>query len=169
MRLRLRLLWLVFKGLFSKQLGISDTSTINLRVLPNDVDIRKVSGDRYFALSDLGWVSLLIRWGVFSRVIRAEFAPVALIMTMKAREPLYLLEKFNVESRVIYWDERWFYVEMKFISKGRVKVVCINKGGILKDGKVLEVSKWIPGATEVPSPQKPPVVKKLLELEGAIR
>ncbi len=43
MMLRLRFLWLILSSYWKKPLGLLDESVLNLRVLPNDIDITKIS------------------------------------------------------------------------------------------------------------------------------
>lgn len=64
MRLRLRILWLFLSSFWRKPLGLLEGSVLNLTVLPNDVDITKVSNDRYVALMDLGRIDLALRVGL---------------------------------------------------------------------------------------------------------
>lgn len=169
MKLRIRLLWLILKGFFQSRLSILDTSTVHLRVLFNDTDIRKVSGDRYFALGDLGWGSLYIRWGVFNRVLKGECAPVGHVMTLKAREPLWLWQKFQIETRVLWWDQRWLYIEQRYIHDGKVKIVGMGKAGLLKKNILLDVVDWVPGANTSNKPEKPEQVTAIQNLEDSIQ
>jgi len=62
--LRLRFLWLILSSYWKKPLGLLDESVLNLRVLPNDVDITKISNDRYTALMDLGRLDIVFRAGL---------------------------------------------------------------------------------------------------------
>jgi len=43
MRLRLRFLLLVLSSFWRKPMGLLDESILNLRVLPNDIDVSKIS------------------------------------------------------------------------------------------------------------------------------
>lgn len=45
-------------------MGVLDESVLNLRVLPNDVDITKITDDRYIALMDLGRMDIIFRTGL---------------------------------------------------------------------------------------------------------
>jgi hypothetical protein len=168
-RLRIRLLWFMLSSYFQSKLSILDTSTVHLRVLFNDTDVRKVSGDRYFALADLGWGNLYMRWGAFSRIIKGECAPVGQVLILKAREPLWLFQRFEIQTRVIWWDQRWVYFEQKFIHKGKTKVICMGKGGLLKGNKLLDVIDWIPSAGTRSKPEKPEQVVAIQNLEASIK
>jgi len=161
-RLRIRLLWLILSSFFQSKFSIFDNSTVHLRVLLNDTDVRKVSGDRYFALADLGW-------GAFSRVIKGECAPVGQVLILKTREPLWLFQKFEIQTRVLWWDQRWVYFEQKFIHNGKTKVICLGKGGLLKGSMLLDVVDWVPGAGNSPKPGKPEQVVAIQNLEASIK
>lgn len=64
MRLRLRLLLIFLSSFWKKPMGVLDESVLNLRVLPNDVDITKITDDRYIALMDLGRMDIIFRTGL---------------------------------------------------------------------------------------------------------
>ena len=169
MKLRLRLLWLLLSSLFKAPLSALDTSVIHLRVLINDVDIRKVSGDRYFALADLGWGDLYMRWGAFNRVLKGECAPVGQVLTIKVRYPLSLFQAFDIHTRVLWWDERWIYAEQRFTRNDEVVAIIISKGGLLKEAKLLPTAEWVPGLPAiVDRPDQPESVRSLQQLEKAL-
>lgn len=70
MRLRLRLLIVLFRAIFGKRLDLSGTSRLAMVVLPNDIDIHTVTNDRFHAYMDLGRLDLLIRFGLIGTFIR---------------------------------------------------------------------------------------------------
>ena len=66
MSLYLRLFWTVLALTWRKPIGLLETSAINLRVWPNDLDVNlHVNNGRYLTLADLGVVTLSGRMGVF--------------------------------------------------------------------------------------------------------
>ena len=69
MRLRLRLLLLIIKTLWRKPSKVLVESVLSLRVLPNDVDITKITNDRYVALMDLGRMDLAFRLGLLKTML----------------------------------------------------------------------------------------------------
>ena len=70
MRLRLRLLMLIIASFFRARLSLADENVLNLRVLPNDVDITRVSSDRYLPFMDLGRISIALRAGLLSILLK---------------------------------------------------------------------------------------------------
>jgi len=60
MRLRLRLLWLIIASFIRGRRSLADETVLNLRVLPNDVDLTRVSNDRYLTFMDLGRINIVL-------------------------------------------------------------------------------------------------------------
>ena len=42
----------------------------------------------------------------------------------------------DIESRVLYWDEKYFYMEHRFLVEGRLHAKCVARIAVLKMGKV---------------------------------
>ena len=87
MRLRLRILLLLISSFWKKPVKFLDESVLNLRVSPNDVDVRKISSDRYLALMDLGRIDLVFRSGLFKKMLKNKWVPLATFETIRFRYP----------------------------------------------------------------------------------
>jgi hypothetical protein len=90
-------------------------------------------------------------------------------MTLNAREPLWLMQKFKIETKVLWWDQRWLYFEQRYIHQGKVKVIGVGKGGLLKGGVLLDIVDWVPGAETSKKPEKPEQVVAIQNLEDSIQ
>ena len=101
MRLRLRFLWLLLSSFWKKPLGILDESVLNLRVFPNDVDITKISNDRYTALMDLGRIDIGFRVGWRKAMTTKKWMPVVTFNTIRFRYPLKIFQKYQLKTRII--------------------------------------------------------------------
>jgi acyl-CoA thioesterase FadM len=128
MRLRLRLLLRLIRAIFGKRLELLGTSSLEMLVLPNDVDFRQVTNDRYHAYMDLGRIDLIIRVGLLPTFIRHRYAPVVRFMSIRYTYPARLFHRFRLESRVLCWDEEWVWFEQKIVRRGRVLAVAFCKG-----------------------------------------
>jgi hypothetical protein len=64
MRLRLRLILLILSSFIRRRRGVLEESFLNLRVLPNDIDVTKITNDRFIALMDLGRMDIAFRIGL---------------------------------------------------------------------------------------------------------
>ena len=146
MRLRLRLLLVIISSLWRKPMGPFDESVLNLRVLPNDVDVTRVTTDRYTALAELGRIDWMLRVGLFRTMLKRRWAPVSRINTIRFRYPLRLFQKYQLRSRVVYWDDTWAYFEHHFQRKGRTIALSYGQGvfrgpqGLVPTGEALTLA-----------------------------
>jgi acyl-CoA thioesterase FadM len=171
MRLRLRLLLTLIRAIFGKRLDLFDTSRLAMVVLPNDIDVRVVSNDRYHAFMDLGRIDLLIRFGLMRTFIRKQYVPIVRLMSIRYTYPVRLFQRFHLESRVLCWDSEWVWFEQKFVRQGRSFAVAYCKGCAHgRNGRVLtaELLKAI-GQSDRPSPPPGDLIMRLEEIEAAYR
>ncbi|MBT3045225.1 MAG: thioesterase family protein [Candidatus Thiodiazotropha sp. (ex Codakia orbicularis)] len=169
MRLRLRLLLLLLSSLLKKPIRLLDESVLNLRVLPNDIDVKKISNDRFLALMDLGRMDIAFRAGLLKSMIKNKWVPLATFDIIRFRYPLKAFQKYQLRTRIIWWDDRTGYFKQVFERKGRVVAtgyVCATflgaNGPIAPDDILAEI-----GQSSI-RPSEPKIVAKLRELEALI-
>lgn len=137
MNLWLRLLWLIIRYRHRPALQLpGDVSRLSMRVLPNDLDANlHMNNGRYFTIMDLGRLDLLFRAGATWGLIRRKgWAPMVGALQMRFRLPLALFQKYALETRILCWDEQWFFIEQRFIldagpRKGAVAAIALLRGG----------------------------------------
>jgi hypothetical protein len=117
MRLRVRMLFLILASFFRSRLSLVDENVLRLRVLPNDVDVTRLSSDRYLALMDLGRINILLRARLFWTLVRNRWIPIARVVTIRYRYPPKMFQRFELRSRVVYWDAEWAWTEHRFERK----------------------------------------------------
>lgn len=169
MRLRLRLLLLLLSSFWKKPMSILDESVLNLIVLPNDIDIRKISNDRFIALMDLGRMDIAFRSGVLILMFKNKWVPLATFDTIRFRYPLKLFQRYQLKTRIVWWDDATFYFKQTFERKGRVVAtgyVCATPLGLNGPVSPKEILDKI-GQT-LAKPSKPEIVARLRELEDLI-
>lgn len=170
MRLRLRFLWLIMASFFKSRLSLLEESVLSLRVLPNDVDVTKITNDRYCALMDLGRLDLAFRFGLRDAMVRYGWIPVATYVTIRFRYPLKMFQKYELHTRIVWWNDSTFFWEQNFIRNGRIVAtghVCatvINKHGIVPSKAILDVI-----APDIDRPERPEIVSQLIAAEALIR
>lgn len=169
MRLRFRIIWIFLSSYWKKPLGILEQSVINLRVLPNDVDITKISNDRYVALMDLGRIDYAFRVGLRKAMVKKQWGPLVTAHSIRFRYPLKIFQKYQLKTRNIWWDDNTFYFEQIFERKGRVLATgyvastLMNKEGSIPSIQILEET-----AQKVPKPQEPEIITRLREIEKLV-
>jgi len=120
MNLWFRLLWLLlFRN--RRRVELFAPTTVRLRVWPNDLDLyRHVNNGRYLTLADLGRIDWLLRTGVMQLALRRRASPTIGDAMAKFRRDLRLFQSFDIHSRLLGWDERWMFLEHRFVRHGRV-------------------------------------------------
>ena len=112
MLLFFRLLLVLLVAPFRRRIGPLDTSVLHFRVLPNDLDLNvHMNSGRYVSFNDIGRVELLLRMNLFRKVLRRGWRPIAGAAMIRYRRSLLPFERFTLRSRVVTWDEKWFYFE----------------------------------------------------------
>lgn len=124
MRLRLRLLWVLLRSLWCGPLRVLDESVVPFTVLPNDVDISKLTDDRYVAIADLGRMDLALRNGLGNVLLRHRWAPIATVAAIRFRHPLRLFQRYHLHTQVLWWDDKTFYVRQVFERAGRTQATA---------------------------------------------
>lgn len=128
MNLYLRLQWLLITGGFKPSAAVVDATSLQFRVLPNDLDVNlHLNNGRYVTIMDLGRVNLMQRVGLLRPVIRNNWLPLISGLQIQFLRPLKLFQKYSLQTRLACWDEIWFYIEQvlrsneKDIARGIVR------------------------------------------------
>lgn len=135
MNLILRLLALPF--LSRRRSGTSPLGPCRtpFRVWPTDLDIlRHVNNGVYLSLMDLARVDLLNRAGYSVAIRKRGWYPVVTAETISFRRSLTLLQRFEIVTEVIGWDDRAFYLTQNFERDGVVVASAVVKARFLGRG-----------------------------------
>lgn len=147
MKLYLRLILLLLMQKFHSRCKLTGPATTTIRVYPNDLDVfGHVNNGVYLTYADLARTDLMLRSGSFKPMMKNGWYPVVLAETIRFYRSLKLLQKVDITTRVIGWDERNFYLEQQFYRKGVLcAVAAINarflsrKGGSVGTAELLEM------------------------------
>jgi acyl-CoA thioesterase FadM len=138
-------------------LGILEEDHLQMRVWPNDIDFNlHLNNARYLGMMDFGRIHLLARTRILDHVIRSRWTPLVGAVWMTYRRSLPLFSRFTLVSRMVCWDERWFYIEQTFTGRDGVAAVGWVKGALWAPGGTLEPQQVLdavsPGAISPPMP-----------------
>jgi len=93
---------------------------LRFRVMPHDLDFNlHVNNARYLSFMDLGRVDLLNRLGLARLAFRGRWLPVLGGVTIRYQRPLHLFQTVELVTRIVGWDEKWFYLEQRFERPGK--------------------------------------------------
>ena len=60
--------------------------------------------------------------------------PVIASSMVRWRRSLLPFQRFELRSRMLWWDDKWFYVEQRFVREGRTVAIGLVKGVIRRKG-----------------------------------
>lgn len=121
MHLLLRTLMLLFTSSKRTPLNVWDESSLPLRVLPTDIDIAMhVNNGMYFSLMDLGRFDLMVRSGIWNKMRKRGWSPVAAGETIAFRKSLQLWQRYTIETRIIGLDTKAIYFEQRMVVGGEI-------------------------------------------------
>lgn len=179
MNLYIRLLLYFLTCKFRGRLDFLETSSLRLHVWPNDLDFNMhMNNGRYLTIMDLGRFDLMLRTGLFRKAMQhGGFAPMLGAAKIRFRLPLSPFQPYDLQTRMICWDEKWAYMEQRFViakgpKAGAVAALAIVKGG-LYDSKnktitpPAELLKLI-GQTQ-PSPPIPDYIADIQKAEDSLK
>ena len=170
MRLRLRLLWLIIETFFKARRSLADENVLNLRVLPNDVDVTRVSNDRYLTFMDLGRINVVLQAGLLKTLVSQRWGPVARVVSIRFRYPLAVFQRFQLRTRAIYWDNEWVWFEQRFERKGRTTAIGLVKATLAGRDGLVTPARIIAAAGEAfESPPLPRIIADLQSVERQLR
>ena len=96
-------------------LGVLDEDRLRMRVWPNDIDLNlHMNNARYLSVMDYARTHLLARTRLLEHIVRSRWQPLVGAAWLTYRRSLPLFSAFSLTSRMICWDEKWFYIEQTF-------------------------------------------------------
>lgn len=171
MNLYLRLLVTTIRALFEKHISTLDNCEQWFRVWPGDLDLfLHMNNGRYLQIMDVARFRWLLRTGTISAIKTMNWK-VALGGNMtRYRRPLQLFARYRVVTRLLCWDERWFFLEHAFTDKkGRQIAVGLSRAafrdarGWVPAREVMQIVE--PGASSGDIPQ---YLRKWLVMEESM-
>jgi len=164
MVLIVRVAILVLKNLLRRRSQLMTESVLRLRVWPTDIDLNfHLNDGRYVSISGLGRLDVMLRTRLLRRALKRGWYPVVGSVVVRYRREIRPFEKFELHSRILGWDDKWFYFEHRFEKGGDVAALAYARGvmrthgGAVPTSDVLELVDW-----SEPSPALPDIANKFL-------
>ncbi len=129
MSLLLRLLVVLIRALRAPRTDVLAASVLRFRVMPDDLDVNvHMNNVRYLALMDLARLDVLVRAGLYRPLGHRGRWPVVGSTLVRYRRSLQPFQRFQLHTRVLGWDDRWFFFEQRFESGGQIHCTCLSRG-----------------------------------------
>jgi acyl-CoA thioesterase FadM len=151
----------------SRLRNATDESVVTLRVWPNDLDLAgHMNNGRYPTIMDLGRLDLLVRRGLLRPLMRNKWRPLVAGTVIRFHRSLGPFVRYELHTRPLYWDDKWFYFEQRFeragvlYARALVKTVVKSSAGTVRPADLLSVL-----GIDTASPPLPPAVAAWMELD----
>lgn len=133
MNMFLRTMLVMWKSRRSSRLSMLDVSRLWLRVVPSDLDILgHMNNGVYLSYMDLGRMDLVIRAGAWKLFSERGWLPVAASETMSFRRSLQPWQRFELQTRIVGYDDRAVYMQQRFVVAGEIYAEGVVRGRFAK-------------------------------------
>ncbi len=158
MKYYIRLLILLMVSPFRKPVPVLGPCVTKLRVWPNDLDVfMHMNNGAYLTIMDLARTDAVIRSGMMKELWKRKWYPVVAAETIRFKKPLKLFQRYEIETEVVCWDHKAFYLVQtfyrneKFLAKAVVEARFLSmRGRKIKANEILTMVDY-----SEPSPPMP--------------
>jgi acyl-CoA thioesterase FadM len=163
-----RLIFTLLASCFKKRIDPLGTAVVHYRVWPNDLDFNvHMNSGRYVSFMDVGRVDLLARMRLLRKVLKRGWRPIAGATMIRYRRSLLPFERFTLRSRVITWDDKWFYFEhVMENARGELAAIAFVRGLMRGDEGNVKPRDFI-AITPTPDLQPPPIPEAIVRWNEA--
>lgn len=135
MSLFLRLLLVLFTWRLRPRCDAFGPATKRFWVWPPDLDVLlHVNNGVYLSMLDVARVDLMLRSGIAATLRRRGLYPVVAAETIRFRRSLKLFQAFDVETRIIGWDEKAVIIQHRFLRRGELVADAVIRSRFLRRG-----------------------------------
>lgn len=133
MHMIFRTIMIFLKKRFLSKAQFGETTVVTMRVVPTDLDfLWHVNNGVYFSFMDFGRWDMIFRNGVFDLSMKKGWYSVVAGETIKFKKSLELWDKFQIETKIMGFDEKYFFIQQKFLCKGDLMATGLVKVRFLK-------------------------------------
>lgn len=135
MNLWFRLIWMLLTVRWRSRAAVLDTTSLRMTVLPNDLDFNgHVNNGRYLTLADVARMDYVLRTGAARAALAMRARPIVGDAVAKFRRDLRPFQRYAIETRMLGWDQKWSFLEHRFVRRGRVLGVVVIRGLFVAPG-----------------------------------
>jgi len=169
MNLWFRFVYVLITSLFRRALGPLDESVHAFRVWPTDLDVNlHMNNGRYLTIMDLGRLDLILRTGLGRIALKRGWAPLVGSAVIRFRRSLDPFQRYQLKSRIVCWDEKWFFIEQRFERNGDLIALGMVKGLLRsRDGNIPTAEALRAVGADTVSPEMPEPVRVWRQSETA--
>ncbi|MEE4383782.1 MAG: thioesterase family protein [Pseudomonadales bacterium] len=159
MNLYLRLAWAVTHALLAERIDHREAVHRGFRVWPHDLDVfGHMNNGRYLQIMDVARADWMGRAGVLSSMWRHRWSAVLGGGVIRFRRSLGPFQQYRVRTRLLGWDERWWFLEHCFLDPLDQRVATgVSRAALRAGGRWIASEQVVaavsPGAHPLPVPE----------------
>ncbi len=176
MNLILRLIRVLLAALRRPKLDMLAESEVAFRVWPNDLDFNwHMNNGRYLTIMDLGRFDLMARSGMTKIMRERRWMPVVASQTITFLRSLKPWQRYVLRTRVLGWDEKFFYLQQNFHADGKPVARAVVKAAFVGGKRRVTVQESLQaagitrGSPKLPADVKAWALAEDLQRESAPR
>jgi len=164
-----RLIWQMFKHRNDPPVAITGVHVSSHICLPWDIDLwMELNNGRTLTLFDLGRIPLAQRIGLIGVIKQNGWGLAVAGASVRYRRRIRMFDKIRMRSRVVFWDDRFIYIEQSMWKTDGdcanhilLRTAVTGKAGIVPPARILDAM-----GQQMPAPQAPDWVRAWIEAEG---
>ena len=158
---RLRFLFILLKCFIEPTLPINAERSLRFRAIPLiDTDVARMFTHSYALFMGLARWHLLFGSEFRRLAIHNKWAPVTSSEITTYRRSIRAFQTFNVKTRIVFWNEKRFYVEHLFSVEDQIYVRTLVEGlvrspaGVLRPNDVFSKAGFAGGSPTISEEEK---------------
>lgn len=130
-----------------RPMGVLDESVLRFRVWPGDLDFfGHMNNGRFLTLMDSGRFDIMARIGFLPVLRRNRWISVLGGADIRFLRPMRPFQRFELRSRVVCWDQKWFYIQQDFHSEGKMVATALVRGLMRAKGRSVPTGEALAAA-----------------------
>jgi len=137
-----RLFRILINAKFGSSLSLDDDSVLKMRVFVGDIDIYpELNNGRHLTIMDMGRMDLAQRTGLLQTVHEKKWGFAVSGASVRYRHRLKAFKRFELHTRIVATDDRWFYFHQYIVRKGKTHSSALVRAGITSRQGLVPVTK----------------------------
>ncbi len=121
---------------------IEQSCELNLRVWLTDIDLNfHVNNAKYLSLAQIGRAHYANQTRILKSLRKSGIGLVVVGTHISYHKSLALFSKYRLATRIIGWDDDWFYFEQRFEQYGKVAARVLVRMVFMEFGKRMPTAK----------------------------
>jgi acyl-CoA thioesterase FadM len=166
----MRFLLVAIRSLWRPRLRPIDTSVVMGRVWPTDADLSVTNNAAYLVYLEMGRVDLQLRTGLARVSVRNGWAAPMASIHVQFRRPLRRFQRFQVSTRLAYWDDKWLYLEQRIDRDGETVATALARSLVIgAEGRIAPLDLAAALGFTLPRPSASPMIQQYEKAEESMR